>query len=385
MLEESDYDKILDKYYDDFLYKYPPRTDFSGWEYSPLGLDDIPLPSPPCRGELKRYYADSGSRLSEFKYRIARFLAEMGCKSINVRNFMLLPSTTTAITIMLSFLKEKGVTRMAVEAPAYYAVLVSAKRLGLQCDLLEPLEVEEGIFSTDVEACEKFLSEDGTCLWLHQPRYSIGQDMDSSSLLAFAAPLVGIRFIIVDEANDDSLPNRINVLDGLPNIFRLRNLSKPFGMNGIRLALVIHPEPHKERLSEIMWSVGGALDWYSLAFGELLASKPGVYSGLLKQTRDQLDGQRRILAAALSGSHAYVLPSTTGFLACIRLQWAHVAGTEGEKRRKLIDHFSENHVPAMLGSHIYIPKRIGFEHVRVNLFNTPEALQKGAEVICSFS
>lgn len=225
MLEDSDYGEVLEKYHDDFLRKYAPAVDLSGWEYSPLGIAPALMPPPPRDGDLKRYYADSGSRLSDYKSRISVALEEMGCRSLDINSFTVLPSTTTAITITLSFLKERGVTRILVEAPAYYAVIISAKRLGFHCDLLEPLEMENGIFATDLEACEEFLSEDGVCLWFHQPRYSIGQDLTSSSLLVLATELVGNRFIIVDEANDDSLPNHMNMLDGFRNVIRIRSLA----------------------------------------------------------------------------------------------------------------------------------------------------------------
>lgn len=385
VFEPNDYMEVIDRYYEPSLRRGVRLADMSGWEFSPQALPAPMTVSLPMHADLARYYADSGRRLDEIKAQILPALEILDGHALDAEGVMLLPSTTVAINIILGILKSAGTRSLVVEAPAYYAVMDAAQRIGLPYELIAPIQCPDGSFATDLPTLVARLEEKNVCLWLHQPRYAVGDDLSPELVNNLLACTGDSCFLVVDEANDDTTPS---VLGGIginaPNFFRLRSLSKPIGLNGVRLAMLLHPPQWRDRIVDTMWSTGGALDWFSVSFAKSLASPPRLYADLLAQTREKLNAQRHLVAVALSGAPMHLLPGRTGSLGVIRLDWRGRRGREEYKREALIRHLADNGIPAMLGAHCFFPKAIGFEHMRVNLFNEPITLRDSVAVLHSF-
>ena len=385
VFEPNDYLEVIDRYYEPSLRRGVHLTDMSGWEFSPQALETPTAVSLPMHADLARYYADSGRRLDEIKAKILPALEILDGEALDAEGVMLLPSTTIAINIILSVMKSAGVRSIVVEAPAYYAVMDAAQRIGLPYELMAPIQCPDGSLATDLPALVSRLEEKNVCLWLHQPRYAVGDDLSPELVNDLLVRAGDSCFLVVDEANDDTTPS---ILGGIgksaSNFFRLRSLSKPIGLNGVRLAMLLHQPQWRDRIVDTMWSAGGALDWFSVSFAKSLTSPPRLYADLLAQTREKLNAQRQLVAVALSGAPMHLLPGRTGSLGAIRLDWRKLRGSEEDRREALIRHLADKGVPAMLGAHCFFPKTIGFEHVRVNLFNEPATLRKSVDVLHSF-
>lgn len=385
MYEDNDFLNIVSEIYSQTTKKCGTFADLSGWEFSPLAL--LPqgvIKEAPKLEDLNRYYADSGTRLDAFKEQLIPALENLEGCPVACADFTLLPSTTTGIAILLAYLKEEGVERVIVETPTYFAVVDAANRIGITCNFIPLLEQNNKKFATDINRLMDFLDSPRTCLWLHQPRYALGNNLCRVDLCSLADKINDGSYIVLDEANDDSVPAICAGLHNRKNIFRLRNLTKALGLNGVRSSFLFHSPAVRERIVDIMWSIGGALDWFSLSMTKALTTPPKLYADMLKQMHERLLHQRLFVISNLHGLNIQLLPGETGFLGSLRLDWRDLAGTESEKRQKLIHHFAAHQVPALLGSHIYMPKNIGFEHIRVNFLNTSETLRRGIDVVRSF-
>lgn len=385
VFEANDYLDVIDRYYEPSLRRGGRLADLSGWEFSPQAVTVPVTVGLPAHADLARYYADSGRRLNEIKKQILPALELLDGNALDPDGVMLLPSTTVAINIILYVLKSAGIRRIVVEAPAYFAVMDAAQRIGLPHELVAPIQYPDGSFATDLPTLTAKLEEKDVCVWLHQPRYSVGDNL-SPNVVGDLLSRAGERgFLVVDEANDDTSPSVLGA-NGMAaaNLFRLRSLSKPIGLNGVRLAILMHSPRLRDEIVDTMWSTGGALDWFSVSFAKSLTSPPRLYADLLAQTREKLNTQRDLVAAALSGTPMNLLPGRTGSLGAIRLDWRGLCGSEGDKREALIRHLACNGIPAMLGAHCHFPKTVGFEHVRVNLFNESATLRDAVTVLHSF-
>ncbi len=384
MFEKNDYLQTIDEHYAEFIGGGSVSADLSGWENSPFALPIVETWTPPTVADLSRYYVDSGQRLKRLKARLIPALEILESDEIEPNDFTLIPSATSGIAIVLAYLKEQGVKELFVEAPTYYAVMDAAGRLGIACNFVAPLESESEQVTSDLKRLEDILSRPGVCLWLHQPRYALGCDLNRNHLEALSARAVDGRFLVLDEANDDTVPSLARTLHRKSNVLRLRSLTKVFGLNGVRIALLLHPAGARDKIVDIMWSVGGALDWFSVSVAESVAVPKNLYADMLRQMHERLLPQRRLTIACLRDIPVRLLPGETGFLGSIRLDWRSLAGTEQEKRSRLIHHMAARRIPVMLGAHVYMPKQIGFEHIRLNFLNTPETLREGISAIQSF-
>jgi histidinol-phosphate/aromatic aminotransferase/cobyric acid decarboxylase-like protein len=358
-------------------------VDLSGWEVSPLGLEIPRHPSLMPR-DLNRYYADSGKRLAESKGRLVPALEILERRTIPPRELTLLPSTTAAIGVVLAYFKARGAERLLIDTPAYYAVLEAGARLGFHCELLPCINSSNGSVQTDIDRCLSEISNSKTVVWLHQPRYVVGSDLTCADILGLAGIANnGGGYLAIDEANDDTVPSLLAPVTG-EHVFRIRSLVKQLGLNGLRLSVLFHAAQARDEITDIMWSVGAAMDWFSVASLETLVTPPALYGDLLRKAAATLDVQRRILCSIFARGPIRALPGTTGSLACLRIDWRSLPGEDVEKRERFIHHLGMNGIPGMLGSHIYMPKQYGFEHLRVNLFNETENMRRGCSAVSAF-
>lgn len=385
MIEKNDYMSVFSEIYYPAMKKEGSSADLSGWEYSPLALTPpeltCPLPNP---SDLQRYYADSGNRLNSTKEHLIPALEILEGGPVHCDDFTLLPSTTSAIAIVLSYLKDNGIENIVVEAPAYFAVVDAASRMNLNCKILSPLEETEGVYTSDLERIKSIVNMGKTCLWLHQPRYALGCDLSEDLIFELRNSIRDDCYFVLDEANDD---NMLLISAGLhqnTNTFRLRSLGKPFGLNGVRASLLMHPRKARDSVTDIMWSVGGALDWFSTSIAKSMTTPPQLYADMLRQMRFRLSKQRMLLKSFLNIDNCTLLSGETGFLGTVRINWKKMPGNDFDKRYAFIHHMAKRRVPAILGAHYYMPKKYGFEHVRVNLLNTPEILKEGVNTIQKF-
>ena len=384
-LEPNDYFEIKRKHYDQFVSVANVSADFSGWEHSP----DAPFPSisarPPSREDLNRYYADSARRLEDFKQPLRQLLCSWEMEKISYDEFSLLPSTTIAMTLIIAVLEERGVKKIIFDTPLYFAALENVKSRGWEVEFVKPVDVTTG--RLDIERIQTLLCSDDTCLWLHQPRYSIGVDLRTEDLESIAVAFQGNRFLVIDEANDDSFPSGMR--QALRNVrseklFRIKSLVKPFGLNGINMAFILHHGTHREDLVDNMWRLGGTLDYYSLDYIRQLATPPSFYQDLLLDIRSQLAKRRDLISDMISSENSRLLPATTGFLSAIRMRLPGNLEHGQEARNQLVGHFARHRIPVMLGAHIYMPHLPGHEHIRVNLFNSEDDIIYSCSVIREF-
>ena len=384
MFENNDYSDIIDRCYYPAMLGRGVAADISGWEFSPLAITPPLSEVLPSTSDLSRYYADSGNRLNYIKEQLVPALKILEGKTLHNENFTLLPSTTSGIGIVLAFLKQQKIKYLIIEGPAYFAVIEAAKRLGIACKLVAPVFCDNGRATTNTRCLLQHMDNPHVCVWIHQPHFSLGSDLSRNDIDKLIAKAQGKRYLVIDEANDNTVPSLMAGIHEIANVFRIRSLTKVLGLNGVRLALLLHPCGVRNQITEIMWSVEAALDWFSVSIAKSLTSPPFLYTDMIRQIRQRLLSQRELINAILVVKEIKLLPGKTGFLNCLQIDWRSIDGTESDKRKCLIKHLTHNRVPAMLGSHIYMPKLHGFEHIRINLFNSSETLRYGISVIHSF-
>lgn len=371
VLEPNDYFEVKRNHYDQFIDAGDVAADFSGWEFSSEAQFPAIIGKAPVQSDLNRYYADSSNRLREFKLPLQQLLCKWEERDISYDSFSVFPSTTIAMSLIMAILAERGINRIVLDCPFYFAAFENAKARGWDIEYIPPSDTLTG--RLNVTQFQKSLAQDNCVVWLHQPRYSVGSNLIAEDLEQLVDSFHGNRFLVVDEANDDSFPSKTRrYLEGISTekLFRIKSLVKSFGLNGVNLAFVMHDEVHREDLVDNMWRLGGTLDYFSLDYVRQLACPPSYFRDLLKITREQLSKRRQLIDALIETDRSMLLPATTGFLSAIRIELPGKPVDRIRTRKLLIKHFAQNRIPAMLGAHIYMPPSPGFEYVRVNLFNS---------------
>ena len=101
---------------------------------------------------------------------------------------------------------------------------------------------------------------------------------------------------MVDEATEQHCPALLSDLsseDRSDRVLRVRGILKPLGLNGLRLACVIHSSGLRGRLESAQEILGSSIDLYSLNMAAEISQRKDLFFTMLSVANTQVTSLRQ--------------------------------------------------------------------------------------------
>ncbi|MBK7143592.1 MAG: aminotransferase class I/II-fold pyridoxal phosphate-dependent enzyme [bacterium] len=277
-------------------------------------------------------------------------------------------STTIASLAILYMLKSNGHSTIIMESPYYYATYSQALALGFKVIRIPTYFKSQ--FDWRVETIQTACQVGGSVLWITQPRIALGlnQNIDRLSDVLFRLPCLTV---IVDEASETRIPSWLSQLAaGLRGrrLIRFRGIGKGLGINGIRLAMIIHHQSLKAQVEDALWVCQGALDVFSLEYGTELLGNWERFRMQASTCRVHINKMYDRISRLTRGSRLQLTPISGGYAGCYVLDMSHWNGSAPSKRRYLLELCRNHRTVILLGASMGFALDHSREYARINYY-----------------
>jgi histidinol-phosphate/aromatic aminotransferase/cobyric acid decarboxylase-like protein len=292
LFRANDFDAVYYQFFEQIWNSGNVFADPSGWrdtESSAANLLPITNVMP---SQLGRYYLDEDTTLGALKENVLELLALWEKRRVRWQEVTLYNSASTATAAVLVALKRLGVRTILFETPAY-SVTVNQAKHGSYKIVLCPTYFRDGFALSDPTFPK---SAHPIALWLTQPRMSLGFNQDLAAIEKLRTRLSADDFLVIDEATEQSYPAILHELrsdSAAASVLRIRGILKPMGLNGLRLACVLHDAKLRESLENAQSVIGASLDLYSLQVASDLAERHPIFFDMLSVAHSQVTKLRK--------------------------------------------------------------------------------------------
>lgn len=209
---------------------------------------------------------------------------------------------TQALLLVLTALRERGIRRLVIAAPCYYAAMAIAQHLRLETVIIPAADFLTG--ALDGARIGDAARQPGTALLLTNPAYSLGVEYTPEELTSFLAQIPGGTPVVLDETRlglhwrrrapwyRADLPGEVLVI---------RSPSKIFLLHGAKLSLLLGPASWIRQIEQaqeaLTGSIPGHTEALALAYLEALAAWRAGEADLLSWRADLVRRLRRTLEA----------------------------------------------------------------------------------------
>ena len=225
-------------------------ADPSGWRDTEASVADLLPTIDVDRAALGRYYLDEGDTLGGLKDQIRSLLENWEQQPLHNNEFTLYNSVSTATNAVLIALRRLGAAAAIFQTPAYGVTINQAKQVGYAVTLV-PTYYKDG-FSSPIEAYANS-GEYRALTWLTQPRMSLGFDQDPQFIAGLLESMAERDYLVIDEATEQHYPSLLRSLhehQKSDQVIRIRGLLKPLGLNGLRVAAILHSRALRDHLEK---------------------------------------------------------------------------------------------------------------------------------------
>jgi histidinol-phosphate/aromatic aminotransferase/cobyric acid decarboxylase-like protein len=373
----DDYGEIEAKYFAELRRQGQVDADPSGWRGGRTDAEQwAPLPQLQPR-DLVPYYIDEGDALAPHKESIAALLQAWDGYGIELDQFTLCTSGASASLITLATLKNLGVRRVVFETPSYFGSIDQANQIGLSCELV-PTYRREGYAMPSLD--HWIGGGESTAIWLTQPRASLGFNQSVHLLDTLLECLPATSYLIIDEATDQSFPIHLGAFaqkQQKANLIRIRSFTKGMGLNGLRLAAIIHSASLRASIVHCLEFFGSSVDAHSLSAVASLAADMGRFTMMLRAANDQVNSLRARTERLVMGSPLAVNPLTNGYIGTVIADLTALGRSHESRRVRLLEGCRHVRTPVMLGASSYVAIDHPTEAIRLNFFRPPDDLLRG--------
>ena len=382
LFDPNDYDEIYNTYFSDLVNSGSVVSDPSGWAFPEM---ETAFPFATIQPtELSRYLIDNRKLIESQKVVLLRLLSEWDRTGYTFNQVTIMPSISTASLAVLLLLRRQGVKTIFFETPAYFVTIDQAIMAGIR-----PIRIptyHDNQYSIDISSIER-PKKGAIALWLTQPRFMLGRNQDPAHVATMYKALQPEDFLIIDETADQAWPTVLSALNEgqiHANIFKIRGYMKPLGLNALRICFVIHDTKWRPAIQELQWTVGGALDSFSLSAAVQIADSPAYFRSMLISARTRVYKLRQRLGALTQGSHVTLSPMENGYLGAAIVDWNTDQSSYTQKRQGLLELCRAKKMPITLGAAMYFASDFSREHVRLNYFMSEKQLIYCVEALTSF-
>lgn len=379
---KDDYDDVNAEFFNDILRSKTWAALPAGW-HNPksTAAESFSLQQPSFNDGLQ-YALDEGYALGDLKEAILNVLGHWEARPLAWSELTICPSVSTANLVVLSALKARGYRHICFESPAYFATPVQADLLGFEVERVTGKR--DGGFEIPVEAFVKSFPGTRKVLWLTQPRFGIGTNQDLGKLRELASFLGRDDVIVFDEAAEQMFPSVLSALGLVPcTVLRTRGLMKGIGLNGMRVAAIVHPDNWRSDMEQMLEPCGASLDRFSLKNFATFADSPALLPSLLEAANGQAQRLRKSVELATVGTWAKPTPLVNGYIGSVILNLGSLPGDFNAKRHAFLQYCRTERMPVVLRASIGFPHDDAWEAIRMNYFTPDENIELSTKILVS--
>lgn len=333
---------------------------------------------------LQRYVSDFYSGLKQYKNRIIKLIENWDNNEFGYDSITLCSSVTSGSLVILSSLKELGVEEIFFETPAYFASINQAEKLGFKVTLIptyseNEYKIDPGYF---IDGKSKKYA-----LWVTQPRFALGVNQCKDDIEAILNLIGPDNYLVVDEATDQYFPTHLNEFNCNKhnNLIKVRSFFKGMGINGPRIAFILHSEELRSLFEFEIEKMQGSIDYFSLNFLYDLSADIKKFKTMLKVANDQVVENYETIEKISVGSLVKPSPLVNGYIGSVSIDLSHLNMKHLKSRETFLKYCHANQLPVIVGASMRFAVEEKREFVRLNYFNKPKDLFKGVEILSRFS
>lgn len=374
LFEKDPYEEFDSKYFRQLRESGNIYADPSGWRDTITSVlsDNIFKP------ESQFYYSDFYNHLDSFKDKLVPLFSKWDKCKYTSENITLCHSATIGSLIALTYLKWQGIKTIIFETPYYFASYYQAKSLGFKTIRIPTFYSNK--FKLDLSIAQMDKNEP-YALFITQPRTALGVNQELDLVQSILENLGSKNFLIIDEATEQLFPSHLsqfNVNDH-PRLIKIRSVFKPMGINGLRLAYLIHSPQIRRGIADEMEVMQGALDYNSLKVAFDLSHDPNRFESLLRLANSQVKSIHEKLSVTILGTNITLSPIDNGYIgSCAILLKSN------DDKRALIRYCAEHKMPIIVGASMGFAKQDKIELIRLNYFNKAHHLSRALDMLSNF-
>ncbi len=358
--------QTLRRIFDDRLYENSGPIEFlelSGWDHPRLAGSTMSFEVSFTDLELSRYVLDYEQPNIEFetiKKNIATHLSllELGTE-INHRQIQLTYGGTGALSLLLHWVKSKGIEMVVADPPFYFSLKHLTKYLNL--DLIA---AERNILGLhDPKPLLRVLQEHKAirkAVYIAHPRYVVGGAYSKGEIAEILACLRSDDLLIVDNSINLMIEQDSLSLGDHSTVAVVKTIGKSISMYGCRLAAIVTSEAVRAELNTISEWLFGGYDVGMLRVAHQLTVNHYRFKERVLATRQLVDeSYRNVLSKLAAEVVALPKPNST------YLGYALV-DTDSIGRYRLYQFFLRNRINAMFSEQIGLARIAGLDLIRIN-------------------
>jgi histidinol-phosphate/aromatic aminotransferase/cobyric acid decarboxylase-like protein len=378
----DDFDAINSTFFSEFRADGRPFLDPSGWLATHSAAARL-IPEIPVRSsDLGRYYLDEGRALGARKDAIVSLIAAWEQHSVRDDGITLCHSISEGTLSILVALRRRGIRQILFETPGYAVTMNQADYLGLHPVMIPTIRTEQ--FRSDLAKFVPAVAP--SAVWITQPRMSLGSNQNVSDVRRIIERLSPSDFLVIDEATEQEFPSvlRHSELSSHPRMIRIRGITKGMGLNGLRLAFILHDPMFRDDLESAQEVVGGSLDLFSLNAAAVLAEDVHRFITMLSAARHQTTSLRNRAAKLAAGSRVVLSPLVNGYMGSAWIAFPDPDRYD-ETRREFLTFCRDRRMAVIVAASMRFAFDPTFEAVRLNYFNHEEHILNGVKNLVDFA
>ena len=375
--EPDEYTAINTRYFAEMRRTGRVVIDPSGWIETLSDAANVALP-PFGKLPIDRYYMDERDALGAVRSSLHLLLEAWDGATFDPTRFTACPSVGIASLLTMAILRRRGTRRVVFETPCYFAAILQAEWLGYEVVLTPTYRSNGYRRPPDYERPVRNLP---SVWWLTHPRVTLGFDQETEALQRLIQTVEREDYVVVDEALDQSFPSRFGALHHVwseaKRLIRLKGFGKPLGLNGYRLAFVLHAAELRADMVDCLETFAGAIDAHSLEAACAVATEPGHFRAMMHTAKQQVVALRAAAERVAAGSGVVVNPLVNGYLGSAVVDLEALGSDQATRRHQFLLGCQRHGMPVIIGPSMHFASDPPTEAVRLNFFSKREHILQG--------
>jgi len=382
--EPDEYTLINKRYFASLRRSGRVQMDPSGWieTLSEAAKIELPLSR---QLPLGRYYMDEGNALGDIRTSLLRLLGIWEGVTLEPTSFTACPSVGIASLLTMAVLRRKGVRRILFESPCYFAAILQAEWLGFEVVLIPTYRRDN---YRRPSRYEQPIRAKPSVWWLTHPRVTLGFNQEIETTRALVEKLNSRDYVVIDEALDQSFPSqfgRFNQTDFKHKVIRLKGFGKPLGLNGYRLAFILHAAELRPDMVDCLETFAGGIDVHSLEAACAVAQNPQYFRTMMQVANQQVVALCSAAEKMTVNSAVAINPLVNGYLGSAIVNLSGLGQNHAARRHRFLSKCKQRGMPVIIGPSMHFASDPPNEAVRLNFFSRREHILRSVVALAEIA
>ena len=384
--EQDEYTAINTRYFAELRRNNRVAIDPSGWIETFSNAANMVFP-PSSNLSRSRYYMDEGDALGHLRPILHKLLEDWDGFAFDSACFTACPSVGMASLLTMAVLRRKGVRRIVFETPCYFAAILQAEWLGFDVVLIPTYRRDGYRRPTDYE--RPTIHNLPSAWWLTHPRVTLGFDQETEALQSLIKTAGFKDYVVIDEALDQSFPSQFGGLHRswpeAQRLIRLKGFGKSLGLNGYRLAFILHAAELRADMIDCLETFAGGIDAHSLEAACSIVTKPEHFRAMLHTAKTQAVTLKAAAEKVVAGSGVVINPLVNGYLGSAVVDLKALGSDQSTRRHQFLLGCQRRCMPVIIGPSMHFASDPPTEAVRLNLFSKREHILRGVAALAEIA